>query len=441
MHVTFRPLAAVMLAVALINVSSQAGAASNSAADKGATADLITEIRFAGNKRTRARTMLQEMLVRPGDPADPDKVERSRQAIMDLGLFNSVEAELLPDPRGKILQISVDEKTYTLPLPVLSRNADGDITYGARLRMDNLHGLNQTLDVQYKIKQVSDNDLDDEKQASIEYVYPRVGGSPYQIEFLAEQQASQNDEVEDGAEARYDEDISTLRVRVARWFGLRGPSHGWRINAGLLWNDIDRQFVSGTPGLLGEGTVVTLLTGIEFTDVRDYLYSRAGVEYGYDLAIADESLGSDESFTKHEVYYRAYMPVLKHRPHTNLNVQLRMGTASRSLFGEEFFSVGGSDSLRGFDRDDIKGNAYVLGNVEFLTPIFGERLVRGVLFADVGNAYDSFSDIDLGDLKTGVGVGLRWKVKTFVKVDVRVDAAYATDTGDSKLYVGTDSTF
>jgi outer membrane protein assembly factor BamA len=186
---------------------------------------------------------------------------------------------------------------------------------------------------------------------------------------------------------------------------------------------------------------VALLAGIEYTDVRDFLYSRAGTEYGYDVEISDEGLGADQAYTRHELYYRAYIPVLEKRPHTNLNLQLRMGAANRSLFGEEFFSVGGADSLRGFDRDDIRGNAYVLGNVEFLTPVFGERLVRGVVFADVGNAYDSFGDIDLGDLNTAVGVGLRWKVKTFVKVDVRVDAAYATDTGDNKFYVGTDSTF
>jgi outer membrane protein assembly factor BamA len=441
MHVFVRPFGAALLAVLSIAAPLQAGAATDSPTGSTNASQVIAEIRFVGNKHTRPRTMLQEMLVKPGDPVNLDRIERSRQAIMDLGLFTKVKAELLPGPQGKILQISVDEKSYTLVLPVLSRNADGDITYGARVRMDNLHGLNQTLDLQYKIKQVAEEDFKDEQESSVEYTYPRVMGSPYQFEFLAEHQVSQNNEREGNALARYDEKQSTLRLRVGRWFALRGPSHGWQASVGLLWRDIGRELISGTPGLLGEGTAVALLGGIGFTDVRDYLYNRAGTEYGYDVEIADEGLGADQAYTKHELYYRAYLPVLKRRPYTNLNVQLRMGAASRSLFGEEFFSVGGADSLRGHGRDDIKGNAYVLGNFEFLTPVFGQRLLRGVVFADVGNTYDSFSDIDLGDLESGVGVGLRWKIKTYVKLDVRVDAAYAPDTGDSKLYVGTNSTF
>ena len=53
------------------------------------TSPIIVDIVFQGNKVTRP----QEMLLSKGDPADPEKVELSRQAIMDLNLFKSAVIE------------------------------------------------------------------------------------------------------------------------------------------------------------------------------------------------------------------------------------------------------------------------------------------------------------------------------------------------------------
>ncbi len=47
----------------------------------------IRDIRFEGNRVTSDRVMLREMVVAVGDPADPARIERSRQAIQDLTLF------------------------------------------------------------------------------------------------------------------------------------------------------------------------------------------------------------------------------------------------------------------------------------------------------------------------------------------------------------------
>jgi len=57
------------------------------------TSPIIVDIVFQGNKVTRPRTMIQEMVLSKGDPADPEKVELSRQAIMDLNLFKSAVIE------------------------------------------------------------------------------------------------------------------------------------------------------------------------------------------------------------------------------------------------------------------------------------------------------------------------------------------------------------
>lgn len=404
------------------------------------TPNVITAIRFKGNHRTRERTMLQEMTIQVGDRVNLKKIEQSRQAIMDLGLFESVTDRLIPARGGKILEITVVEKHYTLVLPTLSRNADGDITYGVQARMDNVAGLNHRLDINYKTKNVSNAEVKKQRSSSIEYTVPRIMGGPYQLDTLAQQDRSELDTTRNGQSGRYGRDSSMLQVRVSRWVHRTGPSRGWQFNGGLLWEDVKNSYESGTPNLLTSGTVVALLGGVEYTNVHDYLYNRSGVDYGYDLVWADSSFGSDINYAKHEIYYRKYT-ILPRHPYSNLNVQFRMGFANNSFFGDHFYTLGGGDSLRGYNRTSITGNSYINLNVEYLTPIFGQRLVRGVAFVDAGNAYPRLSDMDLTDLKTSIGVGLRWRVKSFVNLVLRADAAYATDTGDTKFYASTNGTF
>jgi len=63
------------------------------------------------------------------------------------------------------------------------------------------------------------------------------------------------------------------------------------------------------------------------------------------------------------------------------------------------------------------------------------------VFLDIGNAYPSNEHIDLGDLKWSAGVGLRFRLKSFVKIDLRLDVAYVYETGEYKVFLGTKETF
>lgn len=412
------------------------------AADPGVRVDdVIGEIRFVNNKTTRPQIMLQEMLVHAGDPVDTQRIERSRQAIMDLGLFKSVRAELLPGPRGRILEITVDERYYILPLPKLSRSGEGDVSYGAEVTWHNVAGLNQTLEIGYKNKDyASDSDVESEKNLTLNYTYPRVHGSFYNLDVSAKDMRQVRDITDAGATGRYEQDAKSLGFSVSRWLRSEGPSAGWRAAGGLRWEDRNYQIVSGTPGLREDGRVVAAAGSVEYTDVHDYLYSRGGHNYGYEMELGVPGLGSDQSFSVHRLYYQTYLPVFDW-PHSNLNLRFQLGSGNTRVFGEDIWDIGSSTLLRGYDRDTIKGNAFVLANAELLVPLFGHAPLRGVIFADIGNAYPSFGKIDLGDLKASAGLGLRWKLKSFVNVTLRVDAAYAFDTGETKIYAGTKETF
>lgn len=402
-------------------------------------AERITEIRFVGNKVTRPETLLQEMTVEVGDPADRREVERSRQAIMDLGLYKRVDATLLDAPDGKILQIAVDEKRYLLPIPRLNRNADGDISYGAQLRFDNLFGLNQQFKLTYEQTKVQDGTSDTVDEIEAGYAYPRVRGSPYNLNIDTRYSERTVEATVEGYPGEfYDLTTESLVITGSRFLRKRGPSRGYTVSAGVGYVHDQFQLPATLPPIRADQERFYWHGGFGFADVRDYLYSREGVSYGYSLEFGLEELGGSDDYSRHVFSFRRYDPI-SDKPHRNIDWQVQFGI-SEGVEDERVFMLGSSSTLRGYPRDSVYGQAFLLANVEYLRPLFDRNQVRGLVFLDVGNGYDRHA-IDLTDLKHAVGLGLRYSIESFVKIQLRLDAGYAVETGDYKIYAGTKDTF
>lgn len=401
-------------------------------------AERIVAIRFVGNKVTRPSVMLQEMTIHVGDPVNRRKIDASRQAIMNLGLFKSVKTKLLPATGGKILQISVKEKYYVLPLPRLSRNADGDISYGGAVTLDNFMGLNQHVQMVYQRTIPKDLNTTTIHSWSLNYQYPRIVGTNYGVSVSGGRQ--RNDVTAGPAgvgQGIYRFDGRSLNVMVTK-FLFGGPSAGWTGGLGVAWADNFYQYVSGQPGLYQTARTVALTAALGYTDVQNLIYDRKGFAYGYNLQVGARPFGSDYGFVEHLLYVRSYFPI-GDIPYQNLNMQLQVGLSSG--YPAPVFYLGGSDTLRGFPRNSLYGRAFVLANIQYLRPIDGHPAWRGVLFADIGNAYPNDAHIDLTHLETDVGTGLRWRIRSFVNVELRLDLGYGINDHNAKIYAGTRDIF
>jgi len=406
----------------------------------------ITAIEFSGNKVTRERILRQELLVQEGDLADPARIEQSRQAIMDLGLFTSVRAWLEPREPGVALRIHVKEKYYILPVPKLNRDEDGNFSLGAELSIDNLGGLNQQLKLRYENEEfdgVSGGQLD---TYLISYSYPRIYGTPFLFRSELSQTRQPAEQVSGGVvTSLYKQEGWVANIHLSRWLNRQGPSRGWQLGGGLVWRRNNYDYVSGAPTELFRDTqAVGITASVQFIDVRDFLYSRSGYDYGYSGEYGSRTLGSDDHYTRHEIYYRRYF-LLDGIPHQNLEIQARLALSGGDMFAggadNYAYALGGNKTLRGFRSSSFIGNSFVIVNAQYLRPLFGYPMFRGVVFADVGNAYPSNREINLGDLRWDVGVGLRLRLKSFVKIDLRVDAAYAYETGEFRYFAGTKEMF
>ena len=94
----------------------------------------IAEISVSGNEHTSDKVILRELDLMPGDHADPDRIDRGRQAVQDLGLFREVTVESEAVTDGVALRVRVNEKYHLLVLPRIDANADRDVSYGVQLR-------------------------------------------------------------------------------------------------------------------------------------------------------------------------------------------------------------------------------------------------------------------------------------------------------------------
>ena len=422
---------------------------------------IITRIEFSGNRVTQPRILLQEMVVKEGDIADPVQIERSRQSIMDLGLFKSVRVSQEPLGDGVLVRFLIKEKIYILPTPKLNRDDENKITPGFELKIDNFAGLNQELSFKYETdKAESKTDGQKINTYSASFNYPRVLGSPWvlgaefsQTNSPAEYQVGSSfnlvpvpvtpPDPPDPIDSLYKKAARTAAVQASRWLNPLAQSRGWQLGSGLVWRRNSYEYIDGQQTPVFQNTQATGVSLLgQYVNVRDYLFSRSGEEYGYRGEFGSRLLGSDADYTRHELFYRKFL-LLDGRPHENIDLQARLGLSNGDIFAEErsAYSLGGIRTLRGYASGSFTGDAFAVLNVQYLRPFFGYYPLRGVLFLDVGNAYQSVSSINLGRVQWDVGVGLRLRLKSFVKLDLRVDAAYSYETGKWKTTYGTKEIF
>lgn len=164
-------------------------------------------------------------------------------------------------------------------------------------------------------------------------------------------------------------------------------------------------------------------------DSRDfYLDPRTGSRSSLFVQYAGGALGGDPSFSKEVIDTAWYAPLFWD---TVVMARGRAGYVGafeeKPLpLGERFF-VGGSNTIRGFKYgtvgpleavtdasgnilyyNRVGGNKELVFNFEYGFPIVQEARLKGVLFYDIGKAFNDDEHIRFQDLRHSVGWGIRW---------------------------------
>ncbi|VAW70285.1 hypothetical protein MNBD_GAMMA09-1619 [hydrothermal vent metagenome] len=403
-------------------------------------ASTIKSIRYKGNDVTQSSVMNREIFIKPGDVFDAVKVEQSGQAIMDLGLFKKVYYYIEENYKNGLsgtdesqidIVFVVKEKYYFYVLPKLKVD-DTDVYYGAQLTWDNAWGLNHSVRLRYEDRGSTEGI--DESRQTFRYFYPNVNDSSYNLDFDF-QLSNAVDEVE-GIVDRQDE---IYKVSVLRWLNRYGRSRGWFVGSGVSYQQRFNDVISGdSQSESVNATALGVVGG--YRNLNEYEYNRGGKAFSYVLDWSNERLGSESEYVRYLFSYRSYYR-LDDSPYKNLNVQTQFGHSSNKILGKYAFSLGSRTDLRGYENNRFNGNTMLLVNMEYMFPHVSRPQIRYVYFMDIGNTYVHSSDILHQPLNVGAGLGLRWKIRSLVKIDLRADVGYGFTDSDYKFSFGSRHAF
>ena len=115
----------------------------------------------------------------------------------------------------------------------------------------------------------------------------------------------------------------------------------------------------------------------------------------------------------------------------------------------ERYFAGGASSLRGFDSGSIGADLETPGGMvlvsvqnELRFPVWPSKRVGGTLLGDLGQTWLAGRDVAAGDLRVGVGAGVRvGSPFGLVRFDVAAPAAQPPAWKRVQLYVGIGQAF
>ncbi len=399
----------------------------------------ISAIQFEGNEITQNTTLLQRLNVRAGTQCSRLALDAGRQAIMNTGLFKSVEVVF--DSQTSVVRFIVEERIYRFLLPRMSRSADGDLKFGGQLRFDNVMGRNHKMRITARREEGSGSS--EGNSLSARYEIPRFFNSNFGLFLSVAGRRQIEPSVVDtdivGKVKRREYGASVL---ISRYLQKQTSLQGWKINLGVVTATRNYRLLFGDIGTLVSGMTTELRVAGTYNAVQLEEYRRRGTEYGIELAAARASIAGDFSYTRVNLFYRGYLPLRNSRVLENLNYQVRLGGATDGAFGEASYRVGGSRSLRGFHKNLLRGNNMAVVNGEYLRSFAGKPRLRWAVISDVAAVKDD-DNWRLASLRASLGTGLRWKIRSLVSTDLNLDLAYGFGSGggEPRFYFGTNVVF
>ena len=390
---------------------------------------IVEDIIPAGNKKTRNKVITREFVQKVGKPFNKFLVRRSVERVYNLGFFDDVNVRMLPgekDPNNVIIEIDVlEHKTGTITLGAGYSKSDGlmgIVEFGE----DNLRGTGDKFKVHWEI-----GGKKKYKNYQISYLKPWIDHRGTSLGFsLFNREDEYTDYDSDGSEVaqynkkskgfnisfgrqtgEYTRDYLTLESRSDKYKWDNDDSSGFRYNAGSgagpnnKWNNKTYDF-AGMHYVDKNFGRINSITWQKVYDSRDNIYEPTrGRRISYTAQWAGHGLGGDFDFYKFTAEMRAYKKI---GAKNVLAFRARGGFIQGDAPYSQLFTLGGADTLRGYEDDQFRGKNMYNATLEFRFPIV--KKVSGVLFTDIGDAWDAPNVPWYKNTKSfnyGVGAGIR----------------------------------
>lgn len=407
---------------------------------------IVEGFKVKGNVKTKDYVVTREMKLKKGEPFNAKAARRSMQRVYNLGYFEDVNIKLNPgrEPNGVEVEISVVEmNTGTFGIGAGYSNADGFVGM-VSIGDKNFRGIGDKINLRWEFGG------EDNKNYDFSYTRPwlddKETSATLNLYDITNEYADYNI---DGDEiARYDKKRRGQEITFSR------RTHNEFISNYITIKNRDDIYKGEADGYEGDPNqyyepgfnksdkfekewmpenymdrrkenfgVTRSITFGRVYDSRDNIYDpHEGKRIGYSVEWAG-GMGGDFDFTKWTADWRYYF---RAGGESVWALNMGAGYASGDMPLSQRFTMGGSDTLRGYEDDQFRGNSMLKATLEYRFPIV--KKVQGVLFTDNGYAWDKRheDEFDMGLLKNSYGVGLRINSPLG---PVKLDYGYGEDGG------------
>jgi len=359
---------------------------------------------IGGNSKTRDKVIRRELRVYEQELFSGSRLKRSMRNLFRLDFFEDVKVDTVEGSADDkmVLKIDVVEKA-TGSFSLGGGYSSVEHAYGtASIDQRNLFGRGQNLKLQAQVSGVSQT-------------YMLSFTEPYFLDRRLSAGFDLYNQTRDYTTYDRDSVGGKLRLSFPTWDYTR-----------LYWNysydvsdvyNIDDSAANSIKEM--EGVNVTSSTKVTLKrDSRDRIFNASEGSLN-SAAVEYAGIGGDIGFTKYTGETGWYFPLILG---TVGVLHGKLGYVEEHPDGflpdYEKFYLGGMNSIRGFDwqdihavdenGDEVGGNSMVQLNVEYHIPLIPEAGVVGIVFLDVGQVYGEDEPIDLNETRETCGGGFRW---------------------------------
>ena len=396
----------------------------------------VRNISIVGNDHTRENIIRRELNIYPGDIFNREMLIRSQRNLLRLNYFSNVVPDVAPVDEDEVdLEITVEEKSADRANANMGYSGVYGLSGGLGVEFANFRGMGQQFMISYNIGSrynfYSSQPTSQFKSFSMSFVDPMIFDTPNRLGFSF---------------------FSTFRGQgTSYYFPLDLKMVGGSVQWGrrFKWPDdyfrgywvlrtmkktyegnqeeLD-QYVNGMSTTRGNS-----ITQVVTRDNRDHHeFPTRGSKFTWESTFSGNILGGNEDFFKHVLNFEWFSPtfwkfVLTSSFKIGVIQTLENLDNQRSIIPfDEKFIMGGNgmpygNMLRGYPDNSISpgptgGNALLRSVTEFRVPISENPVIYGLVFAEMGNVWNTVNMTESFDiprdgafsLKRSAGVGIRF---------------------------------
>lgn len=373
----------------------------------------IREINIVGNYRTRDKVIRREIPIQEDELYNASEVQAVRPRVRRLGFFEEnveVVSQRVPGQEDRLdLEVRVEEKSTGFFSLAGGFSSIETFIFAGQIQESNLFGYGKRASLNAQIGGVT-------QLFFLTYGDPNFWDSDYTMDatiFRTDRTFRDFDRSSIGASL-------TFGRRVWKWLEV---DLTYRIE-NVKISDIDnnaRLILTSS-----NRTISSVGIGLNWDSRNNLLDPSRGNLTQSALIFAGGPFGGNTDFIKYILSSRQWFSLPFN---TVFTVRARYGIINFSnngndlVVGERFF-LGGPNSLRGYGFRRVAprvptedGNFVIIGGVQellfsadYVFPLIPSAGLRGVLFFDMGNAFNDGEDLTINpsDLRTDVGFGFRW---------------------------------